>query len=66
MGTAKPWGQSKAIHGGIIATVSAVLGICSIDVPQESVSEIVIGVMGVIGAVLAIIGRVKATKPIRS
>ena len=59
--------ESKAIWGGLItfwAGVAALLGYAVSDDDQMRLIELITGAVGVFGAVLAIYGRIKASKKI--
>jgi hypothetical protein len=58
---------SKAVWGGVIAVVASLLGIWGYSVTpadQASIVELVTSVVAAIGGVIAIVGRVMATKKI--
>lgn len=63
----KNWWQSKAIWGGIISLVSLVAGFFGFTLGPEDQAALVgvaVTVVGGIGTVLAIVGRVTAKKAI--
>lgn len=63
----KNWWQSKAIWGGIISLVSLVAGVFGFTLGPEDQAALVgvaVTVVGGIGTVLAIVGRVTAKKAI--
>jgi len=63
----KLWYQSKTVWGGLIAVGAAVAGSFGIDIDAgtqgEIVDYIVVGI-GAIGGLVAVWGRVKASKKI--
>ena len=62
---AKPWYQSRAIIGGLVAILASILGLWGIDLDQAAATEIALNAAPLIGGALAVWGRVKATRPIR-
>lgn len=63
----KNWWQSKAIWGGVISLVSLVAGFFGFTLGPEDQAALVgvaVTVVGGIGTVLAIVGRVTAKKAI--
>ena len=68
----KKWYTSKTIWGGLIMMVSTILQVTGIvDITPDEQSTVIEGVLGVVswigqlvGAVLAIYGRIKASKSI--
>ena len=66
-GDNKPWYQSKTIWGGVIAAVAAGLGLAGLELgadDQQRLVEIAVSIAGMVGAVLAIYGRMRASKGI--
>lgn len=68
---AKPWYLSKTIWGAILMFAALLLSFFGVTVtPEEQASmadliiQIAEGVVGLVGFVLTIYGRFKATKPI--
>ena len=61
----KPSWQSKGFWGGIIAAVASVALIFGIELDVAGLTEQVMGIVGLIGSVLAIIGRFGAKGPLR-
>lgn len=59
----KPW-QSRTIIGAVITILALVAGFWKIKIDVANLTEIVMQVSGIIGAVLVIYGRWKATQPI--
>lgn len=63
----KPWWQSKAIWGGILAIGAAVAGGFGYTVDagtQAETQETIVGIVSAVGGLLAIYGRIKASKGI--
>lgn len=63
----KPWWQSKTIWGVVVALVAQVLKSSGVDISAESPQLIdgILNVISLIGTVLAIYGRVRASKLIK-
>ena len=64
----KPWYQSKAILGSLVTIVALIAGGFNLNIDaqtQGEVVELVSVVVGVIGSVFAIYGRIKASKTIK-
>jgi|TARA_R110002110_G_scaffold415850_1_gene657970 dihydrodipicolinate synthase/N-acetylneuraminate lyase len=64
----KKWYKSKAVWGGLIAVVAAIasaLGYAISPEEQDTIIEAVIAVVGGVGGVLAVYGRVKADSTIK-
>jgi hypothetical protein len=67
MDEAKTWYRSKTIWGGIVALAAAVGGLVGLDVDAEQGSALTLAftqAASAIGAIVAIIGRLEAVKPI--
>jgi uncharacterized membrane protein len=65
----KKWWQSKTIWGTIVAFVGTVVGIFGGDITaaeSDTLTQAAGGLVAGIGAVFAIIGRMKADKTINS
>lgn len=65
----KAWFESKTIWGGLVTLLSVVLSVLGYQLTsedQEMLVAVITAVMGSIGGLLAIWGRVKASKPIKS
>lgn len=63
----KSWWQSKTVWGGVIALVAGILGIFGynlVETDQAELVEIGSGVAVVLGSLISIFGRVKASKSI--
>ena len=66
--TDKPWYASRAVWGGIIAVLSAIAGAFGYMVTPEIQGELaaqITAIGGAVGGLLAVYGRVKATKSIK-
>lgn len=67
MDDAKTWYQSKTIWGGIVALVAALGGLIGVDLDVATGSALTIALSqaaAAIGAIVAIVGRLEAVKPI--
>lgn len=63
----KKWYMSKSVWGGMIAVAAAVAGAFGFSIGAEEQSilaESAVAVAGIVGAVVAVVGRVKASKKI--
>lgn len=63
----KSWLASRAVWGGIIAVLSALAGLFGYTVAetdQVALVEAIAGIGAAVGGVIAIWGRIKATKKI--
>lgn len=64
---AKPWWQSKAIWGAVVAILSGIGGLVGVVVApedQQTLVELLAAIGPIIGGFIAIHGRVKATNSI--
>lgn len=60
----KPWFQSKGVWGGAIAVAAGVAGLFGFNLDaglQGDLTEWIVSIGGIVGAGLAIYGRIKAT-----
>lgn len=62
MTDAKPWWLSRAILGGAVAIIAGILGLSSADAAQ--LTQLLTDFASVAGGVLAVYGRIKATRAI--
>ena len=65
---AKPWYTSTAVWGGIIAALSGVGAAYGLTLSTEDAAELANALAAVgagIGGILAVVGRVKATRQIK-
>lgn len=65
--TPKKWYESKGVWGGIIAMLAAISGAFGYAVDadaQASIAELITVVVGGVGGLLAIIGRIKADRKV--
>lgn len=65
----KPWYQSKSVLGGVVSAIAemvAVIGYSVSEADQASLVELLIGASAAVGGIVAIVGRVVATKRIGS
>lgn len=65
----KKWYASKGIWGGVITLLSVILTVLGYQLTpedQELIVASITAVMGGIGGLLAIWGRVRASKPIKN
>jgi hypothetical protein len=61
----KPWWQSRTIIGAAAAILATVLGmVFKAEIPNEDVTELLLGLAAVVGSALAIYGRIKAKGPV--
>ncbi|NTW04570.1 MAG: hypothetical protein HGA27_00445 [Peptococcaceae bacterium] len=63
----KKWYKSKAVWGGLIVVASAGANLLGINIDQQAQSEAVnhiVDIVGALGGLLAIYGRIKANKTI--
>ena len=63
----KKWYMSKSVWGGMIAVAAAVAGAFGFTIgadEQSILAESAVAVAGIVGAVVAVVGRVKASKKI--
>ncbi len=63
----KSWYQSKTIIGGIVAVAAAGASLVGINVheaDQASLTNLIVDGAGVVGGLLAIVGRLTATRSI--
>jgi len=61
----KPWWQSRAVWGGIVAAAAGIASLFGVDIDQAKATEIAVSLAPLIGGALAVYGRVRASKPIR-
>lgn len=64
----KPWWQSKTVWGGAIALAAGVAGAFGLSIgpdEQEALASAIVGVASGVGGLLAIYGRIKASKAIK-
>lgn len=64
----KPWYTSKTVWGGIIAVgagVAGAFGVAISPADQAHLSDIVVVIATSIGGLLAIVGRIKASKAVK-
>ena len=63
----KHWYESKTIWGSLIAVASSLTGTLGLSLDtgsQEEMAEAAVGLVGAMGAIVAIFGRVSATRTI--
>lgn len=61
----KPWYQSKTIIGALVTGAAAVAATFGLEIGPEGQEQITTGLVGIIGAVVVVIGRVKAKDKIK-
>ena len=59
----KPW-QSRTLIGAAVVIASAIAGLWKIKIDVANLTDILVQVSAILGAALAIYGRIKATQPI--
>jgi len=64
----KPWWQSKAVWGGILAAVAGIIATVS-DKPLppdevETLANSIPEVLAIIGGIIAVVGRIRAQRKI--
>lgn len=65
--TPKPWYQSRAVWGGVIAGAAPVAGLLGVQLAPETlgdIADIAAAAGGIVGGGLAIWGRLRANTPI--
>jgi hypothetical protein len=60
----KPFWQSRAIIGSAVTIAALIAGFYKIKIDVGNLTDIVVQIAGLLGAALAIYGRIKATQPI--
>jgi len=65
MGTPKPWWQSRTIIGALVVLCAQGLRLAGLEVDTGAVTDLVADGATVLGALLALWGRVRAERPIR-
>jgi uncharacterized membrane protein len=63
----KPWYASRAVIGGVLAVAAGIAGMLGYTISpadQASIIDLVAGLAASVGGVLAVIGRVAATRRI--
>jgi hypothetical protein len=58
----KPWLTSNAIRGGVVAILAGVIGLSTADLEQTA--QTLTDLATILGGVMAVYGRVKATQKI--
>jgi hypothetical protein len=61
----KPWWQSRTILGAVVVVISTVASMVGWSVDAGEVTELAVQGAALVGAGLAIYGRVRARRPIR-
>lgn len=64
----KEWYKSKAVWGGLLAVVAGIAGVFGYTVSAEDQSilaEAAVSAVSVVGGLLAVFGRIKASKGIK-
>jgi hypothetical protein len=62
-GDTKAWWQSRAVVGGIVAVFAGVFGLA--DNETKQLTDLIDNELAFVGGLLAIYGRVRATKTIK-
>jgi hypothetical protein len=60
----KPWWQSRAIIGTAVSSVAIVVGMAGVEMDVGVTTELVVGLVAIVGNAFAWWGRVQATQPI--
>jgi|GEM_PF-1583404 len=60
----KPFWQSRTIIGSVVTILSLVAGFKNVKIDVANLTDILVDAAGIVGAIFAIWGRFKATKPI--
>lgn len=60
----KPWWQSRTMWGGVVAAGAGIAGALGYYVDVAVTTELATSVAGIVGGLLAIVGRISATRPI--
>lgn len=61
----KPWWQSRAIWGALAVIISQVLAMVGVSLDAPAITEILFQAAGLVGGILALVGRIGAQQPIR-
>ena len=61
---AKPFWQSRTIIGSVVTIIALVAGFKNVKIDVANLTDILVDAAGIVGAIFAIWGRFKATKPI--
>jgi hypothetical protein len=65
--SSKPWYASRGVWGGVVTLLAVALGVLGYEVEEaeaQALVELAAGIAGAVGGILAIVGRIKARKPI--
>ena len=65
MNGTKNWYESKAVWGALIAVVASILNSSGIILPQTETVEVIMQIVAAVGGVMALYGRLKASKDIK-
>lgn len=65
MENSKKWYNSKTIIWGIVSIIAMVAMVSDIDLDTWAITETVTAIFGAIGAVMTVVGRIKAQKTIK-
>lgn len=60
----KKWYQSKGVWGGLAAVVAGVGAAFGLDLDAGQLTEVMLALGAAVGGIIAIIGRMKASKKI--
>ncbi|ERS12540.1 hypothetical protein Q673_02700 [Marinobacter sp. EN3] len=63
----KPWWASKTVWGGLVAVIASILAAFGYDIgaaDQEAIVGSIVSVVGAVGGLIAVYGRVKASRKI--
>ena len=60
----KPWWQSRGIIGSVVTGAAAILALMGYTLDTGAATDLVVGLVGIVGAALSWWGRVQALHPI--
>ena len=60
----KRWWQSRTIWGGLVASGAGIVGSLGYTLDVPLTTDLMTGIAGLLGGVLAIVGRIRANSPI--
>jgi uncharacterized membrane protein len=60
----KPWYASRGVIGGLVVVVAQVAQAIGYQVDADALTDLVLQGVALVGGLLALVGRVQATRPI--